>query len=527
MATGDHQRVFVLGLDGVPFDLLDAWIEAGELDNFARLADGGVFASLRSTVPATTALAWPSIASGCWPDRHGCYGFYRLTADYRQSANSSADIDQPRLWDMLSPSVVGNVPMTYPAGEIDGKLVAGMMTPNRNQGFVHPDELGQEIETRIPDYSIGLDWGEYHDRKDDLVADVAAMVDTRRELMRLLMEDDEWRLFFFVFTAPDRLQHLVWDEEVLLQHYRHLDNVVGEVMDYVTRSDSTLYVVSDHGFGPISWFVNANTILERNGYLTVRTDEGTRQLFDRLGIRKSRVLGAFDAFGISERALMAHLPQSVVDAAATRIPGEHGRYDVDYSESMAFVHGPGNVYINDADRFEKGTIPPSNRAAVKADLIEVFSGVSTPSGASALEVHDGAELFPNDPRSPDVVIDGANGCKVTTELSGEPLSDPGSHAGDHRQEGILFVWGPPIDAGGHVTDATVVDIAPTVLHNAGEPVPRSADGRVLTEVFAAGSPPTREVVRQPYSPVSRAREPPSRDTDEVEARLKGLGYLDS
>jgi hypothetical protein len=35
-----------------------------------------------------------------------------------------------------------------------------------------------------------------------------------------------------VFTAPDRLQHLNWDETVLLEHYRYLDDILGEVIDY-------------------------------------------------------------------------------------------------------------------------------------------------------------------------------------------------------------------------------------------------------------------------------------------------------
>ena len=50
-------------------------------------------------------------------------------------------------------------------------------------------------------------------------------------------------------------------------------------------------------------------------------------------------------------------------------------------------------------------------------------------------------------------------------------------------EGILIAAGPAFQAGDAPRDAGLLDIAPTVLHLLGVPVPDDMDGRVLTEML--------------------------------------------
>jgi len=83
------------------------------------------------------------------------YGFQNLHSDYSHQINTSADVDHPTLWDQLSPAVVANVPMTYPAPSIDGEFVARMMAPEMNEQFTHPTALRDEITEAIPDYGSG------------------------------------------------------------------------------------------------------------------------------------------------------------------------------------------------------------------------------------------------------------------------------------------------------------------------------------------------------------------------------------
>ena len=540
-----QSRAFVLGLDGVPWRLLRGWVEDGELEQFARLIEEGAAGPLSSTKPATTPLAWPSIATGTRPDKHGIYGFRRPQPDYTQKVYTAEDLSRPPLWELLSPAVVGNVPMTYPVTGSDGSaavtgsgsaIVGGMMTPGSAppERFAHSSTLREEIDARIPDYEVGLTWHQYDGPTEEFLADLETLVENRRELMQLLMEREDWQLFFFVYTAPDRLQHLTWDQELLLDHYRVLDEVVGEVMAYVEDRDATLYVVSDHGFGPVDAHVAPNQVLADEGLFGRGEPSGVSGVLDGLGVTRERLIDAFRATGIDLGTVVERLPDTFREGVASRVPGEHALYDMDYGETVAFVHELGNVYVNDAERFEEGAVDPEDVPEIKRDLIEAFTNVTDPgTGQPVLEVYDGDELFPTDPSSPDLVVEGREGYEVTPELPGDSFAPAGKKVASHRPEGILLAWGPDVDPGATPTDATVYDVAPTLLHGVGEPIPEGVDGRVLTEIFEPGSAPASHEPRthrhEQEQAGSKDGDPeddgPEDDFEDVEDRLRGLGYL--
>lgn len=527
MKTSDPDRAFVLGLDGVPWDLVDDWVNDDELPNFARLVEEGAAGPLESTMPPTTALAWPTIATGTWADKHGVYSFREVQSDYTNRMNTSNDVARPELWDVLSPAVVGNVPMTYPADDIDGQLVTGMMTPEIGEGFTHPPELREEIETRIPDYEIGLSWEEYHDDHEAFREELAGLLDARERLLHQLMETDDWRLFFFVFTAPDRLQHLIWDEDVLLDHYRRLDAMLGDVLDYVEDHGANLFVVSDHGFGPVETYVHTNTFLEREGYLTRKGGSG-RGTLEKLGFTKDRVLDALRSVGIDEDALYDHLPDELVDSVAAQVPGSHELYDVDFSETVAFTHGEGNLYINDTERFDEGVVAPDEVPAVKAEVKSRLEGLTDPkTGDTVLDVYDGDDVFETDDRSPDLVVRAREdeGYLAGNSLTDSVFLDSRMDA-SHRKDGVFFAWGPSIEPGATPEDATVVDVAPTVLHSVGKPVSEDGDGEVLSEVFDARSEAAKRPVESHAYSESGPGEAVEADFDDVESRLQGLGYME-
>ncbi|WP_049889553.1 alkaline phosphatase family protein [Natronolimnohabitans innermongolicus] len=522
------ERAFVLGFDGVPWRLIEQWSDEGELPNFARMREEGASGVLESTQPATTPLAWPSIATGVWPDKHGVYGFQNLSSDYTHEMYTSHDIEQPTLWEQVPPAHVGNVPMTYPPQEIDGTMVTGMMTPSKEKEYTHPPELKDEIESQIPNYDISLDYPKYADRLDEFEGAVDDMLEKRREVMRLQMAEagDDWGLFFFVFTAPDRFQHLIWDMDRLLNHYKKLDDILGEVMEYTDEHDADLYTVSDHGFGPLEELVYVNHILEQDGYLYQEENEGTRGALSSLGISRDRITDALDRVGISEEKIVDTLPRSLVDRVAEQIPGDHALYDVDYDQTVAFVHGAGCLYINDTERFEKGVVEPSQIPELKTELTDLFESVTDDDGEPMLNVFDGDELFPTDNESPDLIVNGRGVYESRNGLTDQATGDTGTYAASHGKDGIILCRGPSIDHGATLRGARVVDVAPTLLHGIGEPVPENADGRVLFDAFdEEATPATTKVERTGVAKAEREGDVDD-DFDDVEDRLKGLGYME-
>jgi predicted AlkP superfamily phosphohydrolase/phosphomutase len=525
--TPSTHRAFVLGLDGVPWTLLDRYTDQGALPNMRRLREDGVAGPLQSTKLANTPVAWPSIASGKRPDAHGLYEFFQLESDYSQQPHTSEDLGASMLWDVVQPAVLGNVPMTYPPPELDGKAVSGMMTPTLDDAATHPSDLAAEISDRLPDYRIALDWGEYKGHTDEFLDDLRTLVASRRRLLDLLMGTDDWRLFFFVFTAPDRLQHLLWDEDVILEHYRTLDEIVGDVLEYCIEREATLIVVSDHGFGPISKSINVNRILATEGFLTGADNTGTRGLLKSAGLTKDRVLTVLERVGISDETLVNSLPKPVLDSIATRIPGSHARYDVDFTETAAFLHGQGSIYVNDTERFENGIVPPHQRDRIVQDVHEVLDTLSDPeTGQSVLNVWFGDRCYPRDDRSPDLVIEPAKGYVVSAALEGDTFGDVGDTDASHRRQGTFFAWGPDVASGVEIESATVLDVTPTLLHAIGAPIPEDADGAPLDAVYEDGSVPASTDPRTVRFEDRATSGDGIEDFAGVEERLRGLGYVE-
>lgn len=519
-------RAFVLGLDGVPWYLIEQWADEGSLPNFARLIDEGTAGSLQSSTPANTPVAWPAIATGRWADGHGIYEFYKLNADRSKRGFNRTDLRAPALWDVLTPSVVGNVPMTYPPASIDGKMVSGMMTPSIDSEYTHPPELADEIDERIDGYRIELDWSEYKDNKSQLVDNIDSLVKTRRELLHLLMKTDDWRLFFFVFTAPDRLQHLVWEDKEVLALYQRLDQILGEVIEFCTENGSNLFVVSDHGFGPVSTSIHVNRVLANHGHLTERTHSSGQSLLSSLGIDRSQVLGTAKSIGIDVDQIVRGLPREIVDSVARQIPGDHAVYDVDPTQTEAFLHGTGSIYINDSRRFNAGVVSPSDVSQVKSAVIDTLRNLSAPdSNEPVLDVFDGDDLLPNDDDSPDILIEPREGYTTSTRLPPEEFSKETVVTASHRPEGLFMAWGPSIRDGDSPDDPSLVDIAPTVLHSVGEPIIAPTDGRVLSEIFEPGSLPDERAHRTQRYHVNQQSKNMTEDFDSVERRLNGLGYI--
>ena len=523
MRDGNPGRTFVLGLDGIPWSLLSTWVEEGHLPNFARISREGASGPLESTMPPTTALAWPSIATGVGPDKHGIHFFGKLNDDYTTRPYTSNDINSPTIWEMLSPSVVGNVPMTYPAQEIDGTIVSGMMTPRFDERAVHPQEAYEDIRKRIPEYEIGLSWSDYGDEREAFLRDLQSLFESRRELMRYLMEIDDWELFFFVYTEPDRLQHLIWDEEVILDHYEQLDDVLGEILEYIEGTETNLFVVSDHGFGPINKFVCVNSILESNGFLQRMENRNIRKFLDSVGISKKLVENLLKRLQLDE-FVYRMLSPSLFARIAEQVPGDSVLHDIDFTQTTAFCYGPGYIYIHDQNRFKNGMVSPPDIEKTKEEIMMELNDFSEKMDDGKLRITDGDDVFPSDKNGPDLIITAIGEYEVKARLSSNPIIDSETEVANHRSEGIVLAWGNEISST-KIRDAKVFDIAPTILHGMGRPVPERTDGRVLDVFDPSSRPGTTEVTQKNYESRGTHREF-DEDFSEVEDRLRGLGYVE-
>ena len=119
-----------------------------------------------------------------------------------------------------------------------------------------------------------------------------------------LQEDFADGLFFFYYGTLDQGCHMLWhymDEahplfvddpflaDGIRRLYQEMDAMLGEVLTGVD-GETTLIVMSDHGFAPFYWGVNLNTWLLEKGYIALRNPEAQEetQLFDQVDWRRTR-----------------------------------------------------------------------------------------------------------------------------------------------------------------------------------------------------------------------------------------------
>jgi predicted AlkP superfamily phosphohydrolase/phosphomutase len=278
-----NPRAVLIGLDGVPYTLLQLLIFRGIAPNLGKLAAAGEthFRQMDASLPEISSVSWSSFMTGANPGRHGIFGFMDLKpGTYQMYFPSYPHLKVPTLWDDLGKerkrTCVVNLPGTYPARPHEGALVSGFVAIDLKKA-VHPPELLPKLESL--GYRIDVDTSKAADA-DFLYRDLDETLRARERAFDLLWKQERWGLFVAVITGTDRLQHFQWDAVADEKHpnhpramefYRKVDAVVGR---FVTRLDSgdALFIMSDHGFTAIQTEVFLNRWLVENGYLAWEKD---------------------------------------------------------------------------------------------------------------------------------------------------------------------------------------------------------------------------------------------------------------
>ncbi|MDX2166379.1 MAG: alkaline phosphatase family protein [Deltaproteobacteria bacterium] len=97
----------------------------------------------------------------------------------------------------------------------------------------------------------------------------------------------------------------------------------------------------------------------------------------------------------------------------------------------------------------------------------------------------------------------------------------------HREEGILYLYGRAVRAGARLAAPTLVDIAPTVLALSGVAPPRDMPGRVLTDGLDLVDPPRILASYEGAAPGATARAEDASVDPAILERLRSLGYLET
>ena len=279
-----RSRTFVIGLDGVPFTLLQELIKGNHVPNMATLFANGYFGQMQVCIPEISSVSWTSFMTGTQSGNHGIYGFIDLKPKtYNLYFPNFTNVKAATLWDDLAARskkcVAINMPSTYPAREINGVIISGFVAIDFDQS-VYPTSLIPELKEL--GYMIDLDLPKVRTDHELLFRQLHDSLAGREKAVDLLWDRIDWDLFAIVITGTDRLMHFLWDAYENLEHpyhqdfidyYTRVDKLVGRMYDRFSQmpgdneAPNQFYMLSDHGFTGIKTEVYLNQWLKENGYL--------------------------------------------------------------------------------------------------------------------------------------------------------------------------------------------------------------------------------------------------------------------
>ncbi|MBA3469589.1 MAG: alkaline phosphatase family protein [Herpetosiphonaceae bacterium] len=552
------QRMVLLGLDSASWNLLDPWINQGLLPNIAALRARSAWGDLESTIHPITASAWVSLLTGKNPGKHGIYDFtQRRPGTYALAMTNASMIHSNTIYDWLSDAdkrvISINMPYTFPPKPINGKIIGGLFAPAVGPGLTYPASLWEEVKQVAPRYTIAPDYSAHvADPLAQYIADMHDSVEQRTHVAEWLIKTDQWDLFTLIYTECDEIQHAFWHclpnahiPAHLKDHparygnpirdlYQHIDACIGRVLGLI---DPTIpvWTVSDHGGHELKYWVNLNRWLTNEGLLAIR-DTSSKQkpvIYSLARVYKRYIPTA------TRRKVSAVLGQRFEKVKAhlqTKLFSEA----IDWPRTKVYALGSmGSLYINLRGREPQGIVEQGDEyEALCTQLIEKLEQFVDPAtGTQPIarvlrrrDVYHGAMSE----HSPDLIIiwqdlsycgRGSLGMTTTdvveptssSELSDLPLT------GVHDYNGIFMLQSALIPAGRYGSSVHIQDIAPSLLHTFGLPIPEDIDGEVLYPLTMTQAP-IEYTADEPYAQ-AQYYDLTEDETALVEKRLSDLGYM--
>ncbi|MGH7195137.1 MAG: alkaline phosphatase family protein, partial [Candidatus Saccharimonadales bacterium] len=390
--------MLVIGLDGATFDLLGPWAASGRMPNLARLMQSSARATLHSTQPYITPVAWTTFQTGCDPQEHGILDYRYL--DHRRRRlllNHAGRIGRPTLFESVSAAggqvVSLNLPMTYPSpASVRGMVVGGLDCPSIDAALAPYPRFAERLRATNAKFDLGTVWRRRPATFAELSDGIRQTADIFRgqaTAARIADQMTAWRLMVVQLQVLDSLQHRCWEllepsgahaPELWIskaqQALRALDDCLGELMELAARRKAAVVAVSDHGFGPFRGTITLAKILADQGLLRFPHGLAAASYQMRRSGWKLR------------KNLWRRLRPGWSTAQLTR-PLD-SLLPIDWRRSVALaLHGNlgGLVYLNTRERFGAGPLTTARqRAQALTDVTAAFEEVRHPESGERLFV---------------------------------------------------------------------------------------------------------------------------------------------
>ncbi len=499
-------KVLVIGLDGATWDVILPLVKEGKLPTFKKLLKEGAWGTLRSTVPPLTGPAWLAMATGKTPGKTGVIDFVKRVGEHELKPISSSDFrEHGAIWDFLSQKGIRvgifSYPMLFPPYPVNGFMTSGLGS-SANSDFTYPRELKKEILSVAQNYCIFPDLPLSEKANPPVFMEKmrAYFEDVKKVMLHLLSR--EWDFLFLVISAPDLIQHRMWvyfDEThpnykpelakryrpLFVDFWKEIDATIAQILNAIPE-DTLVFFVSDHGFGKVFAAFNVASWLVKKGYLIKRE----QSLLNKIRMRTFSLLKKIRQIFLDCFPNALIVPFGFQGKVRKELcPSLLSRIDLDRSPVLLFPHTTGEfaaIYLNEK------VVPEEKRAEVLAQLIKELKSVPKElKRKTHIDIFLPKQLY-HGPKSfllPDIIFLLEGYCYSYDDFHDdieEKDKPPVFWNGSHRLNGIFLAYGPSIKKGAKI-NAEIYDIAPTILHIFGLPIPKDMDGKVLMRIFEPNS----------------------------------------
>lgn len=563
--SGINRRIIAIGLDGATWDLFRPRMESGRMPTLKRLAENGAVGNMQSVYPPETPAAWSSFMTGKNPGKHGVFDFLVYDPRTQKDVPVNAGMRTGKtVWEYASDAgktcLVLNVPTTYPPAPLKGAMITDFLTPAHARDYAYPQGLVEELEAEYGRYPLFYESISFVSANSDSNAkvflDELEYIDrTKFDVAEKLFDRFQPDFTMLHIWGTDRLQHELWsfmdpdhpryDKAKAAKfggriedYYTMLDERIGRLISRL-GSDGIAIILSDHGFGATHYFIDQNSWLLREGFITLKKTFKARvkKLMWDMGItphNATRLLAPISKFAAWFKASS---PEAMLrkSSGTINVPGMLSFSEVDWSKTKAYApFGWSGIYINTRGVRPKGCVDPKEYPAVRDEIVRRWKQLRNRKTGELVggAVITNGEMFKGEfaKFGPDVMplplAENYMPICFFGFASKEPVYENNTLFGNHRMEAILLAHGKGIRPG-TLNGVRLLDMAPTILYLLGLPVPDDMDGTVQTQLIDP-----KELAERPIETLhveGEARPKPGELTpeeqEEIREKLMGLGYL--
>ncbi len=330
----------------------------------------------------------------------------------------------------------------------------------------YPESFSQELAKSVGlYYTQGMPhdtWALSEGRLDEkaFLEHVDEILEEKTKILNKGLKEHKNGLLFFYFDTLDIVQHMFWRyidpanplyekdllyQETIFAYYEKIDRIIGEAAKNLDK-DTTLIILSDHGFNSFRRSVHLNRWLLENGLLVLKNGvEESKEFFD----------------------------------------------GIDWLKTKAYAVGFGGIYINLKGRERNGIVDDSEAGQIKNTISEgLKQWRDTQAGTNVVKnVYFKENVFfgAHAEYAPDLFVGFNAGYRASwqTALGGVPKvlieDNKKKWSGEHLIDsslvpGVLF-----INRKTSLKQPFIIDVAPTVLSLFGIDISKGMDGKVLID----------------------------------------------